>query len=547
MGAGDGVGLIAAGREALRAADWERARVLFEQAPESAEALDGLSEVARYQCEYERSIELGQRAFVAYRRDGNPVGAANVAFWLAFTEATYHGNYTAAGAWISRAESVLEGVQECSAHGRLVLYRAPFSDDISERENCAAAALAVARRFGDTDLEYEALALLGESRVAAGRVAEGLRLLDESMAAVSAGEIADHGAIGEIYCRLLSGCELAVDVRRAEEWMAHVDRRVAWTDFVRPTCRAHYGGILIALGRWEEAETEIRAAIDGFERGWRGDKVLAVVRLANLRVHQGRYEEAERLLDGVEWHPMARRAAAAIALARGELALADDLARLCFEGTDPADPGCAPLLALLVSIQIARDDLVSAKESLSKLDTLAGASRDERAAAFASLAAGRVQAAANDERAASSVKQAVEQFAALQLPLEAARAQLELARTVAATAPQAAIAEARLALTAFGKLGAARDADAAAAVLRELGATGRAWPRGHSALTKREAEVVSLLAAGLANAQIAERLVISRRTAEHHVASVLSKLGLKSRAEAAAYAVREGLERQVGE
>jgi DNA-binding NarL/FixJ family response regulator len=113
-----------------------------------------------------------------------------------------------------------------------------------------------------------------------------------------------------------------------------------------------------------------------------------------------------------------------------------------------------------------------------------------------------------------------------------------LAHTIAAAAPDAARAEARLALAAFGRLGAGGHADAAAGLLRELGAAGRAWPKRYGTLTKRETDVLSLLAAGSSNAEIADRLVISRRTAEHHVASILSKLGLRSRAEAAAYAVR---------
>ena len=106
--------------------------------------------------------------------------------------------------------------------------------------------------------------------------------------------------------------------------------------------------------------------------------------------------------------------------------------------------------------------------------------------------------------------------------------------------PEAAAAEARLALAAFERLGAARDADAAAALLRELGARRARVAEGpRDALTKRESEVLPLVAAGLSNADIAERLFISRRTAEHHVASILAKLGLRNRAEAAAYAVRE--------
>ena len=50
--------------------------------------------------------------------------------------------------------------------------------------------------------------------------------------------------------------------------------------------------------------------------------------------------------------------------------------------------------------------------------------------------------------------------------------------------------------------------------------------------------MLALLADGCSNEEIARRLVISRRTAEHHVAHILSKLSLRSRAEAAAYVMR---------
>jgi DNA-binding CsgD family transcriptional regulator len=527
---------------ALAAADWEAARASFEAAlaeAETAEALDGLSQALHFQAEYDAAIEVKERAFAAYRRDGRAADAADTARWLAFLHGTYHGNWAAASGWMGRAQSLLEDLEECAAHGWLILDGAVFSRDSKEREQCAVSAMAIARRFGDTDLEFEAIALLGETHVAAGRVAEGMKLLDQAMAAVASGEVVAHGAVGEICCRLLSACEHATDARRAEEWMALADRYVAWTDFVRPTCRTHYGGILVALGRWTEAETELRDAIEAFERGYRGDGTFPLVRLAGLRVRQGRFEEAERLLEGVEWHPVARRAAATIALARGDLGLAEELAQLCFEGSDPADLACGPLLELLIEIQLAREEMDAAKETLARLEALASGSGDEHVGALAELGAGRVCAAEGDERAAAHLKRALETLATLNLPHDAGRARLELARALAPTSPDAAASEAKLALAAFERLGAARDTDAAAALLRELGAGGRAWPKGHGRLTKRESDVLPLLAAGLSNADIAERLYISRRTAEHHVASILSKLGLRSRAEAAAYAVRE--------
>lgn len=534
--------LTCRGWAAIEKADWDGARVCFEQAGEShesAESLDGLGRALHFLGEYAPAIELTERAFAAYRQQGEAVKAADRARWLAFLHGTVNSNMAVAGGWMARAETLLEQTEECAGHGWLVLDRAPFTDDAVERERLAVAALAIARRYGDVDLEYDAMSLLGECYVAAGRVTEGMRFIDEAMTAVSAGEVVGIVAVGDICCRLLSACELALDVARAEQWLSLAAGFASWRDFVSPVCRTHFGGILIAVGRWGEAEQELSDAVRTFERSYRAMRSFPLVRLADLRVRQGRLDEARRLLEGNESHPLARRSLAAVALSRGELALAEDLVRLCLGNDTVPDPGCAPALDLLSQVRLARDDVAGATEAADRLADLAATTGDGRATAFAELAAGRIAAAGEDERASSQLQSALRGFTDLGLPLEAARAQLELARWLAGRAGEAAVAEARAALRAFDRLGAIADADAAGALLRGLGRPGRAWPKHYGALTKRETEVLALLANGCSNDEIAGRLVISRRTAEHHVAHILSKLELRSRAEAAAYAARE--------
>ncbi len=534
--------LVQDGWKALAEADWDAARTCFERATElreTAETLDGLGRALHFQRDYARALEVTERAFATYRQEGNGVAAAGCARWLAFLHGAINGNMAVASGWMERAASLLEGAEECAGHGWLVLDRAPFTGDAEERGRLATAALAIARRFGDVDLEYDALSLLGESHVAAGRVSEGMRLLDQAMTAVSAGEVVGVVPVSDIYCRLLGACEIARDVARAEEWLAVAGGFSAWSDFVPPVCRTHYGGILVAVGRWSEAEEQLLVALRTFESSYRGMSGLPLGKLADLRVRQGRFDEARRMTEGHESHPVARRILAAIALARGEVGLAEELVNLCLDGETQADPSCAPLLELLVQIRVASDDLPGACEALERLTTVADASRDDVVAAFAELATGRVRAAEGNKSARRHLQAALHGLTALQLPLEAARAQHELARALAEDAPEAAIAEARLALRTFERLGATADADATAALLRRLGTRGRGFPKHFGELTKRETEVLALLAEGCSNDEIARRLVISRRTAEHHVAHILSKLGLRSRAEAAAYVARE--------
>jgi DNA-binding NarL/FixJ family response regulator len=97
------------------------------------------------------------------------------------------------------------------------------------------------------------------------------------------------------------------------------------------------------------------------------------------------------------------------------------------------------------------------------------------------------------------------------------------------------------------RLGAQPAATIVARRLRERGARG--VPRGPRAatrqnpanLTARELDVLALVAEGLRNAQIAERLFLSEKTVGHHVSAILRKLDARTRGEASAQAVRLGL------
>jgi DNA-binding NarL/FixJ family response regulator len=209
----------------------------------------------------------------------------------------------------------------------------------------------------------------------------------------------------------------------------------------------------------------------------------------------------------------------------------------------PTDGEEVALLPLRGALALAAGDLAAAETVAESLHQVAGRLARPDLAAEAALLAGRVAATRDDTAVACrELERAVEGFAAVSFPLEEGRARLALAEVQARAGSPLALPTARAARDAFERLGARRDADRAAALLRELGVAGRSAGRGErDELTARELEVLRLVAGGLTNAQIAERLVIAEKTAEHHVSRVLAKLGVRSRAEAAAHAAREGL------
>jgi DNA-binding CsgD family transcriptional regulator/Tfp pilus assembly protein PilF len=540
--------LIEAGVAALREGDAAGARRAFERAlaqGESGEALEGLAGTLYLEHDYAASAAGYERAFSAYRRQGDAMAAGRAAWTAAWIVGNVLGDWAVRNGWLARARTAFEEAGEDQPGRGWVLLIGMFSEpDARVRAALFREAIEVGRRFGDPDLHYQAQAFLGCLLVTTGRVDQGLVLLDEALAVACAGELRELATVDSTFCLFFWACELANDVPRAEQWMRAAADLMRRRNVVAAFCRAHYGGILTAAGRWNQAETELVEAARQFDRGRSGRRDAAIIRLGELRVRQGRLEEAAQLLDGLEQHPDAVRALASLHLARGDTALARDLLERATAGPDevPAVDEISmvgPLLALLVDVYLEQGRVDDAALAARRLDRIAAAQRGPYLIAAAALAEGRVRVAAGQGDARSCLHEALKGFAQAQLPMELARARLEMARALSERSPAVAVVEAKAALESFERLEAARHADAAGALLRSLGAPVRTGPKGVGALTRREAEVLRLIGAGLSNPEIGERLYITRKTVETHVGNVLAKLGMRNRAEAAAFAARQ--------
>ena len=536
---------VDAGFNALQAGLWEEARSAFEASLGSEEdpaALEGLSRAVWWLEEHERSHRCAERAYVRYREEGDARSAARVALWLAREYSVFFGPAARQG-WLARAETLLAEVGECPEAGWLALQSSGGAAP-EQLESASRVGLDLARRYADPDLEAVALGQLGMALVLSARVAEGMRLLDEAMAAVSAGEVRDFVAAGTAYCAMLGACEHTLDFPRAEQW-SHAAQEFSRRHHEVPLfalCRTFYGDVLIATGRWQQAEEMLLSGLEGFARLAPAWGPLARIRLAKLRARQGRFEEAARLLDGLESHSDATPVLAEVQLAKGEADVAASLLERALEEGGPEGLARLPLLAVLVDARIAQDDLEGGRRAGGEMRVLADVSALESLGGLADLKQGRLARAGGDGSWAREwLQSAVRRLGRAQMPLELGEARLELARCLAHSQPQVAVADARAALKAFESLGAERHADGAAELLRSLGQKGRIGrPRPRGELTKRELEVLRLLGEGLTNPEIAERLYITRKTVEHHVGHVLAKLDLRNRAEAVAYALSHG-------
>jgi DNA-binding NarL/FixJ family response regulator len=544
---------LAAGADALRRGAWNEARERFEAAvaaDESAEALEGLGWAGWWLHDAGLTIGARERAYRAFRAAGDPAGAGRVAAWLASDFLEFRGEDAVARGWLERSHRMLDDLPESEERGWLALnegsYLVNVIGDLEEAARLAARAAGLGRELGVSDLEAVGLALEGITLVRRGSVQEGMRLLDEASAIAAAEELRLPLARGWALCYLISACEGVGDFPRATQWCSAA-RVIAERWDARQmlgVCRSAYGNVLATNGDWAAAEVELTGAVADLLAARPAMAAGGLARLGELRARQGRDDDARALFERAGAHPRAVVGLGLLALDSADPAAAADAAERVLRRLSPAAMlDRVPALELLVRARIELRELEAAGESCAELERAGDAIGTPYVRGRARLAAARMFAARGEhDDARRACEDAVDLLVESGAAYETALARLELARALGELGRSgAASAEAGVAREAFAALGANRDVARAETVARPKASASEIDDRPLGELTSRELEVLRLVAQGLSDAEIAERLVLSQHTVHRHVANIRLKLRQPSRAAAVAYAARAGL------
>ena len=546
-----------AGWAALGNGDWEGARASFQESlvqGENPEALEGMGWAGQMLNDDRLTFDARERAYRLYLERGEKSSAARLAAWLAADHLLFRGEPAVANGWLQRAHSLIDGLELGVDHGWLAIHEGHIAvaldEDTAKARRLAACAVELGRKFGAPELEMLGLGLEGRALVSEGELEEGMHRLDEATTVALAGEASLLYCVAWACCYLISACERVRDYERAAQWCSRVGEFCGQHDiFLLNTCRAHYASVLSWQGRWEEAESQLSAAVGGLQASRPPMVGDALARLGELRRRQGRAAEAEELFARSETHTLSLLGRAALALDRDQPTEAAELAdRYLRRFSDPGrvERSAGLELAIRALARLREDE--RATEALSELREIAARARTRPILAAVCSSEGTLAVARGDHDAARrSFEDALDLLAACDAPFESGRVRLDLAATLSALGRHdRARREIEAAIADFRAMGAAWECARAETMLAKLRKTNVTLPAQVTdtplgGLSPRELEVLDLVAEGLTNRDIAERLVLSEHTVNRHVANILRKLGLTSRAAAASLAGRYGL------
>ena len=501
----------------------------------TASELDTLADALFWLDRPVESAAMWHRAFLAHQ-DGGEVAAAIMAAWRAFFEHFQVGEKAVASGWLERLRQLTAGREDTVEAGYVAVAEAGWAHtegDLEAAVGHARRAAAIGRVVGDRNLTALATETQGRLLVALDQVPAGLRLLDDAMVSVVAGELGPLFT-GWIYCEVLSVCRDLADMRRATEW---TDAAMRWCEGIREgrvyagICRIHQVELECLRGAWASAEGEVTRACDeltSVDPRYAGEAFYMAGEIRRLQGDHAGAEEAYRRAHELGRPP--QPGLALVRLAQGRVKSAVAALRRSLGGTRVAPLARVRLLAALVEAELRAGGVESARAAVEDLTRVADETGSPYLDAIQASCQGAVVLAEGDVSAALEyLGRARDGFAGLGMPFDAARAQVLLgiaARQAGDT--DGARLELAAARAVFTQLGAAPDLEAVDALLR-----GR--PPRPGGLTDRQLEVLRLVAQGRTDREIAAALVISEHTVARHVSNIRTRLGVSSRAAATAF------------
>ena len=531
------------GRQLFARADWREAHDALTAADRvarlGASDLELLARSAYMVGRDDNYVTALERAYRAHLDAGAPMPAVRCAFWIGHS-CLFRGQAAPAFGWFARAERLLHRAQGDVAERGYVLV-AEMLDSLIKGDTAGALAAAaevteIGERFGDPDLVALGMMENGHALVRLGRAEEGVRLIDETMVAVTSGELSPIVA-GIVYCNTIAFCRSVYQLRRVREWTAALTRWCARQPAMvahKGVCLVHRAEIMTLEGAWEDALEELRRVGGGFTHGALnrlacGDAAYREGEVRRLRGEFGSAEDAYFRASGLGREP--QPGMALMRLAQGRLESAATMIRRAVSESSRGLSRVA-LLPAYAEIMLASGDTDAAVGGCRELDEISREQDSEAIDAMAWQAHGAVALAQGDAKGALAVlRRAWEAWQQLEAPYEAARCRALLGRACHLLGDDdSAALHAWAARDVFAELGARPDL-AAIKPLTPIREPGEAH-----GLSPREREVLRLVATGRSNRAIATTLVLSEHTVARHLQNIFAKLGVSSRTAASAFA-----------
>ncbi len=535
---------------------WDAYQVLSRLDARAALGVPGLEELAVSAFLCGRASESRQawlRAYQIHLERGDPKAAALCAMRIGFGQIStgeiaqgsgcLPASLTSCGAWVAHASSLLPDAEEGVEHGYLLIpvayERLATGGDLDAAAAGSARAVETARKFDDRDLLVLGLTIQGRAMVRSGSLAKGVVHLEEAVLVVETGDVSPPMA-GIAFSSAIETAWEALDLERFGEWTRAFrlwcERQEGMVAF-QSRSLAYQATFDQLQGRWDEAlDAAARACDDHIADADPAAVASAYYRQGELLRLRGERQDAEHAFReasrrGLDPQP----GLALLRLANGDVeAAAASIDRALGEAQNQLTR--AAMLPAHIEILLAAGNTAAAREAADELEEAPDGHRTPVREAAAHHARGAVLLAEGDPRAAlGGLRVAARVWNLLGLPYEEARTRRIIAECCRMVGDDdASSLELGIARGIFTALGAGPD-------VVGVDSLRAAHPTSAHGLTKREVEVLRLLAQGMTNKEIAEELIVAIRTVDSHVRNILTKLGVATRSAATALAYRQNL------